>query len=68
MVCKGHNKTYDFRKFKTIRSFGNYIRSNFIKMYTENDEPFDIQHSMLKNLRQDHKVILNLKGKRRRIK
>ena len=28
MVYKGTNKTYDFRNFKTIRTFGNEIRNN----------------------------------------
>ena len=30
MVYEGSNKTYDFRKFKTIRAFGNEIRNNII--------------------------------------
>ena len=38
MVYKGHNKTYDFRKFKTIRVFCNKIRNNIIIMYMANDE------------------------------
>ena len=38
MVYKGYNKTYDFRKFKRIRAFGDDIRTNFINMYTSNDE------------------------------
>ena len=38
MFYKGYNKTYDFRKFKTIRSFGNDIKTNFINMYTANYE------------------------------
>ena len=33
-----YNRTYDFRKFKTIRDFGNDIRTNFINMYTTNNE------------------------------
>ena len=51
---------YDFRKFKTIRSFGKDIKTNFINMYTENVNK-DIWQSILKNfkVRQDHKVILN---------
>ena len=28
MAYKGCNKTYDFRKFKTIRVFSNEIRNN----------------------------------------
>ena len=38
MVCKGTNKTYDFRNFKTIRSFGNEIRNNVISLDTANIE------------------------------
>ena len=38
MVYKGYNKTYDFRRFKTIRVFGNEIRNNIINMYRVNDE------------------------------
>ena len=37
MVYKGTNITYDFRKFKTIRAFGNEIR-NVIDMNTANKE------------------------------
>ena len=32
MVHKGYNKTYEFRKFKTMHIFGNNIRNNFINM------------------------------------
>ena len=32
MVYKESNKTYDFRKFKTIRVFGNETRNNIINM------------------------------------
>ena len=38
MVYKRYNKRYDFRKFETIRFFSNDIRTNFINMYTTNDE------------------------------
>ena len=38
MVCKGTNKTYDFRNFKTIRAFGNKIRNNIISLNTANIE------------------------------
>ena len=38
MVYKGTNKTYDFRSFKTIRSFGNEIRNNVISLDTANIE------------------------------
>ena len=36
MVYKGTNKTYDFRNFKTIRTFGNEIRNNGISLDTTN--------------------------------
>ena len=35
---KGTNKTYDFRNFKTIRTFGNEIRNNVITLDTANIE------------------------------
>ena len=38
MVYKAFNETYDFRKFKTIRVFGNEIRNNIIDMSMANDE------------------------------
>ena len=38
MVSEGTNKTYDFRKYKTIRAFGNDIRNNVINMNTANEE------------------------------
>ena len=34
MVYKGYNKTYDFRKFRTIRVLGNEIRNNIINTST----------------------------------
>ena len=38
MVYKASNETYDFRKFKTIRVFGNEIRINIIDMSMANGE------------------------------
>ena len=38
MVYKATNKTYDFRKFKTIRAFGNEIRNNVINENMGNNE------------------------------
>ena len=38
MIYKGTNKTYDFRNFKTIRTFGNEIRNNVISLDTANIE------------------------------
>ena len=38
MVYKGAKKTYDFRNFKTIRTFCNEIRNNVITLDTANIE------------------------------
>ena len=38
MFYKGTNKTYDFRNFKTIRTFCNEIRNNVINLDTANIE------------------------------
>ena len=38
MVYKTSNESYDFRKFETIRLFGNEIRNNIINMSVANDE------------------------------
>ena len=38
MVYKSANKTYNFRNFKTIRTFGNEIRNNFISLDIANIE------------------------------
>ena len=38
MVYKSTNKIYDFRSFKTIRTFGNEIRNNVTSMITANTE------------------------------
>ena len=38
MIYKASNATYDVRKFKTIRVFGNEIRNNNIDMNVANDE------------------------------
>ena len=39
MVYESSNKTYDFRKFKTIRAFGNEIRNNINNLDEESYEP-----------------------------
>ena len=59
MVYKGYDKAYDFRKFKTMCSFGNNIRNSSINMQMANDEQ-NIWQSILKNLnvRQDRNRIL----------
>ena len=38
MVYKATNKTYDFRNFKTIRTFGNEIKNNVINENIANNE------------------------------
>ena len=38
MVYKASNETYDFRKFKTLRVFGDEIRNNIFDMSMANDE------------------------------
>ena len=42
MVYKATNKTYDFRKFKTIRAFGNEVRNNVINEDMANNEQNDL--------------------------
>ena len=37
-LIKATNITYDFRKFKTIRAFGNEIRNNIIDIDTANEK------------------------------
>ena len=45
----GYNKTYDFRKFKAKRVFGNEIRHNIINMYMEeNDKENDEKNHLRK--------------------
>ena len=48
MGYEGSNKTYDFRKFKTIRVFGNEIRNSIINMSMANDE----QNQLPKHIRE----------------
>ena len=48
IVYEGSNKTYDFRKFKAIRTFGNEIRNNIISMSMANDE----QNQLPKHIRE----------------
>ena len=42
MVYQGTNKTYDFRNFKTTRTFGNEIRNNVISLDTANIEQLNL--------------------------
>ena len=42
MVYKATNKTYDFRKFKRIRTFGSEIRNNVVNMDTVNVEQMNL--------------------------
>ena len=48
MVYKATNKTYDFRKFKTIRAFGNEIKNNVINDDMANNE----QNKLLKHIEE----------------
>ena len=48
MVYERSNKTYDFRKFKTIGVFCNEIRNNIINMTMANDE----QEQLSKHIRE----------------
>ena len=78
MVYKSANKTYDFRNFKTIRTFGNKIRNNVISMTTANTEQANLlshiedfikttkpQDPILKKLEEDvlTSVLSLLKGR-----
>ena len=38
MLYKGDETTYDFERFKTMRSFGDAIKNGIITMDMENDE------------------------------
>ena len=42
MIYKATNKTYDFRNFKTMRTFGSEIRNNVIDMGTGNVEQMNL--------------------------
>ena len=48
MVYKATNKTYDFRKFKTIRAFGSEIKNNVINEDMANNE----QNKLLKHIEE----------------
>ena len=48
MVYEVSNKTYDFRKFKAIRVFGNEIRNHIINISMANDE----QNQLPKHIRE----------------
>ena len=55
---KTHNKIYDFRKFKTIRIFGDDIGTNFINMYMENDEKNNLAKYIRElKVKQNHSTI-----------
>ena len=61
MVYKASNKTYDFRKFKKIRGFGNQIRNNIIDMSMANDEQDQLIRyiNKLKSKKKPHNVDSN---------
>ena len=42
MVHKGSTEIYDFRKFKTIRVFGNDVRNNIVNMSMTDDEQYQL--------------------------
>ena len=78
MLYKSTNKTYNFRSFKTIRTFGNKIRNNVISMTTANIEQANLLNHfedfikktkpldpMLKKLTEDvlARVLSLLKGR-----
>ena len=48
MVYKATNKTYDFRKFKTIRAFGSEIKNNVINEDMANVE----KNELLKHIEE----------------
>ena len=57
MVYEGSNKNYDFRRFKTVRVFGNEIRNN-IKMSMANDEQDQLLRCINKfKIKQDRKIL-----------
>ena len=51
MGHEASNKTYDFRKFKTIRAFGNEIRNNIIDL----DEASYEQNQLLNYIKEFNK-------------
>ena len=57
IVCKEYNKTCDYKKFKTIRVFGDEIRNNIINMHMENDKQNKFA-KYIEELKQNHKIIL----------
>ena len=59
MIYEGSNKNYDFRRFKTIRVFGNEISNNIINRSMANDEQDQLLRYILMNLKvkQDHRIL-----------
>ena len=52
-------KKHKFRKFKTIRIFGNDIRTNFINMYMANNEQNHLVKYIMKfKSKKKHNTIL----------
>ena len=62
MVYKGTNKTYDFRKFKTIRAFGNEIRNNVISLDTANIEQTNLLSYIFDFTKKQNHGILHRKN------
>ena len=48
MLCKGHNKTYDFKKIKMILTFGEAIKNGTITTYMAKDK----QKQLAKSIRE----------------
>ena len=63
MVYKASNETYDFRKFKTIRVFGNKIRNNIIDMNMANNEQDQLLRYINKLMSRQNHIIQSQKSK-----
>ena len=48
MLCKEHNKTYDFKKIEVIGTFGDAIKNGTITMYMAKDK----QKQLAKSVRE----------------
>ena len=59
MVYKGTNKTYDFRNFKTIHTFGNEIKNNVINLDTANMEQANLSSYSIDFMKTKPRKITN---------
>ena len=57
IISKGYNKTYHFRKFKTLRVFGNNIRNNFININSKKVKEVVLNSAMV--LLQGREMVSN---------